>query len=595
MDSLGGPKTLGGVPFMRVAIVWLVLSIVLLARAIPEITEFSFYDPDDMLRLVQVRDLLAGQGWFDLHQYRIDGPTGTLMHWSRLVDLPLALVVGALTPLIGTVAAEQVAIIGVPLLTLGAILLVVARSASRWLDREGVTLACLCAGLAPLLMMQVQPMRIDHHGWQIFSVMLALSGLARGSQARGAALAGAALAVGLSISMEVLPIAAAFGAVFAFRWLTDGTTKSPLVAFLSAFAGSLALLFLATRGLNDLAQHCDAVSPAHLGFFAVAAVGVVIVASIGPQSRIVLGGLLGTAGIAALGFYLWMAPHCAAGPFGNLDPLVREFWYENVSEGRPAWRLVPELWVPIVAQSMVALLVLVHLWRRASDAARRWWFEYLVVFTATFITGLLVWRSLAFVGALSAIPLGWLAARLLKVLSGTRSVPRKLAVAGVMVLALVPGFPFAVAKAVAPSNELELGPNTAPACRFEDSAATMNSLTPAKVFAPLDLGPALLLRTHHGVVATGHHRASDAMHDVISAFLGTPEAARELVRRHGAEYVLVCTELGETQLYTKKSPTGFAAKLMAGDAPEWLEPVTLDVPPSLRVWRVKSASRDAAD
>ena len=136
---------------------------------------------------------------------------------------------------------------------------------------------------------------------------------------------------------------------------------------------------------------------------------------------------------------------------------------------------------------------------------------------------------------------------------------------------------------------------TAPACRFDDSAMTMNSHAPAKVFAPLDLGPALLLRTHHGVVATGHHRASASMHDVIFAFLGTPDEAREMVRRHGADYVLVCTELGETQLYTKKAPKGFAAMLMAGRTPDWLEPVTLDAPPSLKVWRVKPEPGTGAD
>src|SRR5437763_434317 len=48
----------------------------------------SFGDTDDAMRLVEIRDFLAGQGWFDLHQYRLDPPAGLPMHWSRLVDLP---------------------------------------------------------------------------------------------------------------------------------------------------------------------------------------------------------------------------------------------------------------------------------------------------------------------------------------------------------------------------------------------------------------------------------------------------------------------------------------------------------------------------
>ena len=54
---------------------------------------------DDLMRLVEVRDLLAGQSWFDMHQYRLGLEGGTLMHWSRLVDAPIASIVMALTAL----------------------------------------------------------------------------------------------------------------------------------------------------------------------------------------------------------------------------------------------------------------------------------------------------------------------------------------------------------------------------------------------------------------------------------------------------------------------------------------------------------------
>jgi hypothetical protein len=58
-------------------------------------------DGDDALRLVEVRDLLNGQSWFDLTQKRYLPPEGVPMHWSRLVDLPLAAAVRVLTPLLG--------------------------------------------------------------------------------------------------------------------------------------------------------------------------------------------------------------------------------------------------------------------------------------------------------------------------------------------------------------------------------------------------------------------------------------------------------------------------------------------------------------
>src|SRR5579872_6829055 len=45
---------------------------------------------DDAMRLAQVRDLLAGQSWYDLTQWRMNVPFGLPMHWSRLIDAPIA-------------------------------------------------------------------------------------------------------------------------------------------------------------------------------------------------------------------------------------------------------------------------------------------------------------------------------------------------------------------------------------------------------------------------------------------------------------------------------------------------------------------------
>jgi hypothetical protein len=47
-------------------------------------------DTDDNLRMMQVRDLMRGQDWYDLRQYRLNPPFGADIHWSRLVDLPIA-------------------------------------------------------------------------------------------------------------------------------------------------------------------------------------------------------------------------------------------------------------------------------------------------------------------------------------------------------------------------------------------------------------------------------------------------------------------------------------------------------------------------
>lgn len=589
-QALAAPAA-GRFPLARVVLVWAAIAAVLLLAGMGDIAARKFHDPDDILRLVQVRDLLAGQGWFDLHQYRIDPPQGTLMHWSRLVDAPLALVIAVLTPLLGQYAAESVAIVVVPLLTLGTIVAAVARIASRVLDgTEGVTLACLCLGIFPLLLNQVAPLRIDHHGWQIASVIWATTGLLPGQPVRGATLAGVALALGLSISLEVLPVTIAFGGVLALRWFADGKTRAPLVAYLTALGGTLALAFLATRGFADLAAHCDAISPPYLGAIVLTALGVGGVARLQPRARPVLLGLLALVAAAAIALYLWSAPQCTRGPFSALDPLVREFWYDQVLEGQPGWRLPAGTWLPVAAQSLAVIAALAWLWRHASGELRRWWFEYLLVFTATFLAGLLVWRSMAFVVTLSAVPLAWLAQRLLAKMRGAAGAGRKLAVAAVLIVLLMPSFPVMATRMALAATDVSPEPQTSlaatRACRMADVAPALDRLPPATLFAPLDLGPNLLERTHHSVVATGHHRAQAALHDLIAAFLGTPEQAHALIRKHAAGYVVVCSDLAEAGHYAKRAPNGFAASLAKGQVPDWLEPVAIDGPASFKIWRV---------
>ncbi len=75
-----------------VGMIWLATVVAYLAASFGQGGDLS---TDDAMRLVQVRDLLAGQNWFDLTQHRLSPPAGVTMHWSRLIDLPLAALICA--------------------------------------------------------------------------------------------------------------------------------------------------------------------------------------------------------------------------------------------------------------------------------------------------------------------------------------------------------------------------------------------------------------------------------------------------------------------------------------------------------------------
>ena len=578
-------------PWALVALICLGLYAVLFMVGARMGYAWRYLDPDDTMRLVQVRDLLAGQGWLDLHQYRIDPPHSPLMHWSRLVDAPIALSILLLTPLLGRAQAETVTSMLIPLVTLAAIVLPVAWMAFRLFGRRAALLASLLWVTVSLTMVQVRPMRIDHHGWQIVAVVLAAAALLSASRVRGAWIAGLAMATGMSISLEVLPLAAAFGAVLALRWLGDREERAWLGHYLAALAAGLAVLTLATRSVSDGTLYCDVVGLPHLAFFAWIALATALIARVRALPTVAALGLVCLAGIVGVAGFLAAAPQCGGSPFGSLDPLVRDFWYVSVTEGQPLWKQsMPDSLGPVL-QALVALGALVALWRRpaASSAERRFWLSYGLLFSASLAAGLLVWRSMGFAGALSVLPLAWLAERVIEKVASLRGVPHaglKQAVAGLGGLVLLmPFMAVGLFAKTTPAHADSAGSGPI-GCNIDRSARLLAPLPPTVVFAPLDIGPDILANTRHSVVATGHHRAGPAMHDVIEAFMAPADKARAVVLEHHAGLLAICTDLAETDRYKAQAPRGLMAQLVQGRAPAWLQPVNVGGPASFRVWRV---------
>ncbi|MEE4153332.1 MAG: hypothetical protein V2I27_04155 [Erythrobacter sp.] len=564
---------------------WLILVVLALATSLDTILLKQFPDPDDVLRLIQVRDLLNGQAWYDLQQYRIDPIGNEPMHWSRLVDLPLAAIILAFRPLLGAAGAEMVALIMVPLLTLLVAVLFIGHIASQRFDREIAGWTVLAAGLLPLLLYQFGPLRVDHHGWQIACFAGCAWGIARSKPA----LSGMAMGIGLIISIEMLPLAALVGAILALRWLRDPARGEGLAAYLQALAVMLIALFFATRPLAGSLAYCDVITPAHLGFFATVALGATGLRMLGPSSAIALTLGLGASGMAGLALFGWAAPQCLGTPFGSLDPLVHDMWYMAVSEGRPVWeqRLVI---IPILLQLSLALGISVHLLAKAPSDQRGWWLEFVMLFAGSFALGLLVTRSLAFASLLATLPLGWLIDQILQRLRIATGLSRKIGIGVAAIAVLLPTAPVALAQTVMPSESAQNASSQLEksSCELQTSVDQLALLPAGTIFAPLDIGPAILLNSDHTVVATGHHRAEAAMRDVIAAFLAPEDQARAIIADNGADYLVLCSDLFEPANYQLKGgPESLAAQLVDANAPAWLEPISVDAPETFKVWRVR--------
>lgn len=570
---------------VRTGLVWLAVAVVFTIARWSAIGALQLPDADDSLRLVQLRDLLAGQAWFDLHQYRVDPPNGMAMHWSRLVDLPLYLTYSALAPLLGPALAEKATLVLVPLLTLYLAMLLTARLAWRMLGERAIAYACLVLALMTAVTGQMQPLRIDHHGWQIVCVLAAMNGLAARSEQTGGRVAGLAMALGMTISLELLPIAALFGAVLALRWLADPKAKALCLHYIRTLAVSAALAFVATRGLSDLAAHCDTLSPAYLAALLACAVGLSLLGLAPPMPRPALALGMAACGAAGVGTLLVLAPQCSSGPFVALDPLVQRLWYANIREGMPVWRQDPAVALRLVVPVLFGLGAAFVLSRRNSGWLRRFWSEYALVIAGALLLGLVVSRSAGFAAALAAVPLGWMLREWHLGARAMRPGIKRIALLAGAVLVILPDLPLLAARMLEPSRSV--APQSAQlACNIPAAASALNALPSATLFAPIDNGPLLLLHTRHKVVATAHHRAPQALHDVIAAFTADPDRAAAIVRAHGARYVAVCPGLPEAAIYRREAPQGLMARLVAGQAPAWLRPVAMPGESGLLVWEV---------
>jgi len=577
-----------------VAAIWLLTSVILLWTSHDRVTGLVLWDADDYLRLQQVRDWLAGQSFFDVSQYRLDPPAGVAMHWSRLVDLPLAGLMLLLQPVLGVVWAERIAILVVPLITLGGAFSAIALLTARLAGRRAALVAAMLAAMTPMLLFHDLPMRIDHHGWQTMFGLFAIASCFDRRARRGGILAGLAMALWLAISLEGLPMASAVAALLALRFVFAGADQDAFVRF-RAFTLSLGsaglLLFAATHDTAAWQQtHCDAFGPAWFGPFALAPLmlGLMLppAARRGAVSRLALLVMVGGVGVALTAL---IAPLCLHGPFAALDPVTRHYWYDNVVEGLPIWRQAPETQLGLALFPPVGMIGTLLAWRSATTrAAARNWLLMFVLGSASFGLALLVQRTGGFAHALGLPGAGWLLARGLAAVGAWRRALVRVPASVALILLISPVGETAVtqwAEWLAGSRVEKPKPREPLACAQRcDVFGAINRQPRGYILAGLDITPSLLVATPHGYAGSGHHRGLAGIRRVIDSFIGDPDIAHRIMRAEGMGYVLIDPMGGEAMLYGESAPNGLMARLVAGRPPAWLRPVPLGTSP-FRMWR----------
>jgi hypothetical protein len=547
-----------------------------------------YRDVDDVLRAVQIRQLLAHGSWFDLTISGIDMPGPYLSPWSRLVDLPYVL----LTLVLRTVTSEANAIwwafrIWQPLLLLMFCVLWVSTAARlSGSDRVVEPLHVVAAfSMMPLTLWEFSPGRIDHHNVQIVVLMLALFGISRWS-AIGGFLAGVACGLSFVIGLELAPVLLILLVGPGLAWIGGVAGSQRVQIFVSVGLAVTTLLagFFLLGPTRLFATECDAFSaPFVTAFLGYALITVVVVATIrSPNAYLRFTALA----LPAVGLVVALAvfyPDCLRGPYHGIDPLVRSLWLERVQQEKSFldfYRVgelikIVCLGLPVVV-AIGALPRLLQRWRQG-DAA------FVIVFAVAVLLVILTFLQTRFIRFPAAfvmlfLPLVWGEVKL-----GLRTT-RIMVLSGAAVT-LLGGAILTKVQPFEPFRPNLLDYLALDLCTDID-ASPFASNSPGRIVAPSSLGLFLLDRLPPGMTVNSipFHRAAPGMRRMYDVFTSTESETRRAAAEP-FDYLAVCRYPMVAEI---PNDTMFAVLTRGGDWPG-LIPIFDSASSALRLFKIDHA------
>ncbi len=554
----------------------------------------SLGDTDDNMRLMQVRAWLNGQGWYDLRNYRLDPPRGFDIHWSRIVDLPIAGLILFFRLFTSNAWAERLACGIAPLLPLSIAMLGVAATVRRLVHPLAWPLAIVFLLGTSATMLMFLPERIDHHGWQLAMLSLTVAGLCDPRALRGGIMVGLASAVSLAIGLEMLPYCAMAGAILALRWVWDAAEADRLGAYALSLGGGSAIGYAGFASYANAAMRCDALTPVWLSVMVAAGALLFVMARISPASRGARLAMAVVAGGVIVAGFVHFFPQCLGRPEG-VSPELQKNWLDNVREAKPIYKHPFRLGFPIAALPVVGVVgVILGTWRARRSPALIGWAA--VALFVTFATLMLLWQVragpaaqlLAVPGAtaLGFVVLPWLLGHRNPLVRIGGTAAGFLIVSGLFAGLIIKYLPVDVPNAYTKRVNRSTGN-----CIRYTVLRPLNLYPAQTVFTFVDLGPRLITLTHHDAIAGPYHRNGDAILDVQHAFGGSEQQAHAIIRRHGATLLLLCPNMAESTNYRARNPGGFYDRMAHGWVPDWLTPLPLPKDSPLRLFAVDGAKQ----
>jgi hypothetical protein len=540
-------------------------------------------DNDDVMRLVEVRDFLGGQGWFDMIQYRLGLEGGTLMHWSRFIDLPIAALIAFFRLFLVPERAEAAALTVWPLALIVPLMVSMGLAGRRIAGTEGMHFSLGLAALLIVTSRRFFPGSIDHDNVQLGLAALATAMLIGDKfRPRDYAVAAVALAVALGIGAETTPFVAVACMAVAAIWAWEGEAAAPAVrafALTLTLAVSAAFFALVPPHLYS-AVTCDNLSLGFYGMTVTGSAGLLVSALFASRlSRPWRCAVLALNGGLVLATTVMLAPQCLRSPLADLDPMLVKLWLNQVTEAQSILALArnkPETIGALYATGLFAAGICVM--RMLRGDRTRVHAVLLALLLVNWAIAAVQVRGGEFANLLAVPPLALLLAELRRISAADTE---DVAAAFFYVTAVLISTPvvWAVGAALAvngmnnASGEVAAADDAAARCTAGDTLAPIARLDAGVVSAPSNMGAALLRFTPHRALSGPYHRDQAGMLREFDIELAKPEKAKALLRDAHVTLLAFCPGDAETSLLSRMAPDGLYAELGRGRIPAYLEPL----------------------
>ncbi len=558
----------------------------------------ELFGPDDFLRMSQIRAWMNGQNWFDMTAYQMVPPSGGDVHWSRIVDVPVAGMMWVFGLFLDQRLAENLASIVWPFALMAATLLVWVEICKRLLPYASPYLVLVFGLFSIPALSQFTAGRLDHHNLQILLFSIMCLGLISRERKLSDWLIGFSLAVSIAIGIDTLIIMLVVLAIVSCEWAFGADTSGRGMQRVGLALGLTSILLFVIFVPPSVYSYpaCDANSSFFLtsfvmlgaGFFALGLLGRKIVDTSLMQRSLKRIGLGLMVAIPILGILVFAFSQCLAGPVAGLDSQLVTRWLSQVEEARPLWSVLekyPHHWLASVGYLVMINCVGLYVIMRTTHN-RAAWISLFVLMLACSLAAILQIRLLR-TGIFVTIPFAvalahftWTALKrryeneqfLAIVFQGgviASMVSVTWFVAGAVVFS-----PKAVATPQISINyENERARRFAGRCQQYDDYKLARSLDRGVFVSDLTNSMALMVHSNHTVISGPYHRNGEAILAVLD-FMRTDEAsARKVAGEYSIDYAGFCIPqlIKDREDYPEGS---IGNAMLKGELPSWLQSVS---------------------